>query len=70
MPTSIEHIHRVSDLQSQLQTSAHVEAIRVLREAATKTRDNLAGLSRSDDDVYAAMVRRLDGALNKTKGVV
>jgi hypothetical protein len=33
-----------------------------MREAITKTRTNLAGLSNSDDDIYAAMVRRLDGA--------
>lgn len=33
--------------------------------ALTKTRDNLSGLSRSDDDVYAAMVRRLDAAIAK-----
>jgi hypothetical protein len=31
-------------------------------EAIAKTRTNLAGLSKSDDDIYAAMVRRLDGA--------
>jgi hypothetical protein len=37
--------------------------IKRLREAVSKTRTNLAGLSKSDDDVYAAMVRRLDGAL-------
>jgi chorismate mutase len=30
--------------------------------AIAKTRTNLAGLSKSDDDIYAAMVRRLDGA--------
>lgn len=34
-----------------------------MREAITKTRRNLAGLSRSDSDIYAAMVRRLDSAL-------
>ena len=40
-----------------------------LRAAAVKTRSNLAGLSRSDDDIYAAMVRRLDNALGQKQGV-
>lgn len=34
-----------------------------MRAAIDKTRTNLAGLSKSDDDIYAAMVRRLEGAL-------
>lgn len=33
-----------------------------MRDAIDKTRINLAGLSNSDDDIYAAMVRRLAGA--------
>lgn len=33
--------------------------------ALAKTRDNLAGLSRSDDDIYAAMLRRIDSAISK-----
>ncbi|MBY9039536.1 hypothetical protein K7461_29600, partial [Pseudomonas fluorescens] len=33
-----------------------------LRAAVAKTRLNLSGLSKSDDDIYAAMVRRLDSA--------
>lgn len=31
--------------------------------ALIKTRDNLAGLSSSPDDIYAAMVRRLEAAI-------
>ncbi|ODM71729.1 hypothetical protein [Bradyrhizobium elkanii] len=33
--------------------------------ALAKTRDNLAGLSRSDDDIYAAMMQRIDSAISK-----
>jgi len=38
--------------------------IETLRAAVEKTRDNLAGLSKSDDDIFAAMVRRLESALD------
>jgi hypothetical protein len=38
-----------------------------MREAIAKTRTNLAGLSNSDDDIYAAMVRRLDGAIGDSR---
>lgn len=33
--------------------------------ALIKTRTNLLGLSQSDDDVYAAMVRRINAAIGK-----
>ena len=40
----------------------------VMLEALVKTRDNLSGLSQSDDDVFAAMIRRIDVAIAKTTG--
>lgn len=40
-----------------------IAAVPKMLAAITKTRGNLAGLSRSDDDVFAAMVRRLDAAI-------
>lgn len=43
-------------------------AVPELLEALIKTRDNLLGLSQSDDDIFAAMVRRINAAIAKATG--
>jgi hypothetical protein len=50
-------------VDSVTQWNTRVVDLARVRDAIAKTRTNLAGLSKSDDDIYAAMVRRLDGAL-------
>lgn len=48
------------------QANAHlIAAAPDMLAALIRTRTNLAGLSQSDDDIYAAMVRRIDAAISK-----
>ena len=45
-----------------------IAAARDMLAALIKTRDNLSGLSQSDDDIFAAMLRRVDAAIAKATG--
>jgi hypothetical protein len=62
LSTSVEALRRAINDQKVELASRNLR-ITGLEETLRKTRENLANLSQSDDDVFASMVRRIDWIL-------